>query len=206
MIGAGAGISVSRRQRRDIVRDTFTRADSAVTLGNTELGGAWVVSSGTWGVASGKAYSVDGVAGNRVQIDSLRVDARLSVLMTTTDWTVRQPQVVFRLSATTVWLGFSITDAGLVLVKRDGGGFTTLATGTFTPVNGTTYRLDVEYSGNTIMAWIDGVYIVAYALTGGDITSFNQAGATTIGMRLNGSGTDAANATRWDDLTVGGWA
>lgn len=37
--------------------DTFTRADSAVAIGTASSGGTYTVSSGTWGIASNKAYA-----------------------------------------------------------------------------------------------------------------------------------------------------
>lgn len=42
------------------LKDTFTRADSATTLGSPEVGGPYTVLVGTWGVASGQAYVPSG--------------------------------------------------------------------------------------------------------------------------------------------------
>ena len=43
-----------------VASDTFTRANSAVTLGSTEVGAlAWTANVGTWGISSNQAYCGD---------------------------------------------------------------------------------------------------------------------------------------------------
>lgn len=39
-----------------LISDSFNRADSAVSLGSADVGGAWTAEAGTWGIASNRGY------------------------------------------------------------------------------------------------------------------------------------------------------
>lgn len=43
--------------------DTFTRVDSAVSLGTADVGGAWTAGRGTWGIQTNQAYMATGTTG-----------------------------------------------------------------------------------------------------------------------------------------------
>lgn len=63
------------------VSDTFTRADSAVTPGNTETGQAWVMPSGTWGISSNRLYNVDGSGERWIYVESRLMDCTIKAEM-----------------------------------------------------------------------------------------------------------------------------
>ena len=60
---------VLRAGRPIVLRDTFSRADSALTLGTPDLGPSPTVLSGTWGISSGRAYNASDLDGNLVVWD-----------------------------------------------------------------------------------------------------------------------------------------
>lgn len=54
--------------RKDTTRDTFTRADSALTMGSPEKGNVWVPKAGVWGITNNLAYCATQAGGGTTNI------------------------------------------------------------------------------------------------------------------------------------------
>lgn len=63
----------------DIVVDTFTRADSAVSLGTSETGQPWVQVNNVYGISSGQVYSPNATQNERWVIDTGYSDCTVEV-------------------------------------------------------------------------------------------------------------------------------
>jgi hypothetical protein len=75
----------------------------------------------------------------------------------------------------------------LVLVKRVAGAITTLGTWPTTlSTGGTTYQLELDMSGTTIRALLNGVERIS--VTDGDITAAGRAGVRSAGSNDSGTG------------------
>jgi hypothetical protein len=66
------------------VNDTFTRADSASSLGSADTGQAWDVASGIWGIASNKGQYVSGGGFAHADIESTQADGTVQCDLTGT--------------------------------------------------------------------------------------------------------------------------
>jgi hypothetical protein len=56
VIGGPLGSGAATSSTTVYAADTFTRADSAASLGTSSGGGAWTAQLGTWGIATNKGY------------------------------------------------------------------------------------------------------------------------------------------------------
>jgi hypothetical protein len=146
--GASAGVLVAS--------DTFTRANSALTLGDAETGGTWTPAA-TWGISSNTAYYVSGGSTyNTRAYLSVVGSANATVTVTLTTITATKPGLTFRGSgADTDNCWFLEADvAGYNLVKRVAGATTTVWSGGSVPANGD--AIAVRLSGNDITVYING--------------------------------------------------
>lgn len=187
--------------------DTFTRADSASSLGTADQGGAWTVTAGdgTWGITSNKGYAATPKS-NDHSIATLSV-AQNNVTVScdiTLSSTSNRATAGLRLRAADVsnWLGSYLYKTGtynmLDLQQVVSGAQTSLASVTSLGlVNGNTYNLKVVISGTTAAVYLDGVLKIA-------ATSFNS-GLTTqkYGINLFSLSTDFDDGgTRFDNFLV----
>lgn len=107
-------------------------------------------------------------------------------------WGANGVGVAFRAVDTNNFLSLVVLASSVALVKRVGGTYTTLATGTLAPSNlGIWRNLRVKVIGATIVAFVDGVLAFPlHTLSGGDEVTF--ATATAHGLRSDNGGTGSS--------------
>lgn len=157
-----------------LAADTFTRADSATTLGTSSGGQVWSAPEGTWGITGNRAYlPVNGGGSYNVAY----LDAGQSAVTYTVDLTPRSGDIdlglcalvqdadnliFWDLSGSTLGGGTNITTR---LFHRIGGGtFTGITSAaTVTLAAGTTYALKMVVGPTTIGCYIDNTLVFASA-------------------------------------------
>lgn len=191
MIGLGLSPTLGRPALPS-VSDTFTRADSATSLGSAETGQVWTALAGTWGISAGRAYcaAVEGGGTNRsaVAVDSGASDGTVGVTLAVV---ASESRVLFR--ASDVQNGFIVQAATdrYILYRREAAVYTALGTYLAAPASGD--RVEVVLSGNSIRVRINGVERIA-------VTSTFNLTATRHGLGM-GDGGGAATA-RFDNFRV----
>jgi hypothetical protein len=186
-----------------IVSDTYTRADSALTLGNAETGQAYTAVAGTWGVSSGKAYSASDTNVDVAVIESGLADCTVSVVMNgdvnTGANNFSIPQLLLRYADANNFLILNGVDNVVGLSKIDGGvGSSLVSSGATTTTDNMDYSYRTVLSGNSITVYKDGTSVLTHTLAGGDT---KYAAYTQHGFRLRKSGTPSYNA-RWDSFVI----
>lgn len=197
LIGVDDPITV-RERRRYLLRDTFSRADSALTLGTPDLGPSPTVLSGTWGISSGRAYNASDLDGNLVVWDLATPNGTFEAtvrgtLASGTDF--RLADLVVRVLDTSNYIRIVCGAGAFNVQKADGGAVSNLVATGLAWADDTDYRIKVVMSGNLIRVWRDGANLLSYTLAGGDT---KYAAYTRHGFRLRKSGTPAT-AARWDN-------
>lgn len=168
-----------------IVTDSFTRADSAVSLGTSDSGHAWTAHGATWGVASGRGYQAvaDGTY-HAASVNASVADGKVQATLAAS----AIGGICARLSDDSNFLHLEFGGANdFTLYKRVAGVFTSLGTFTATPAAGDVIAL--ECRGTSLTAYLNGVA----RITATD--AFNSS-ATRWGLSTQ-------NITiRYDDFTV----
>jgi hypothetical protein len=171
-----------------VLSDTFTRADSAVSLGNADTGQAYTALAGTWGISSNQAYLA---VSNAPSIAV--VDAGISDIDMTIDVTVAsgQPSVVFRgVDIPNHLAVFFEADNELSMYSVVANSYTLLDTAAAAFSGDGTYEVRILAVGTAIEVFLDGLSVMT-------ATSSQFQTATLVGFRLEDS-----SACRWDNLTV----
>lgn len=176
------GIMAASRRRTSFVTitDSFNRADSATTLGNTDTGQPWSIltPATTFGISSNKAYIITGNAQRHAVVDAAVSDCTVTVTVSGDTDT----GMCFRATDTdNLW----ITN-GANLFKRVATNFTSM--GTFAYTTGDT--ISAVLSGTSIILKKNGSTLLSLT------DSFNQT-ATKHGLRNFNS-----LASRWDDFSI----
>lgn len=172
-----------------LLRDTFTRADSASSLGNAETGQVWTAIAGTWGVTSGLAYQAVADGGSRglVVAQTTKGDAIIRGVVTASF-----AGLAFRANGSNRLCLIFATDGALY--KMDGGGTVTqLATGSAPSL---TAEMAVRYVGTSIKCYVNDAETIAHTLAGGDVAAYPS---TLTYVGLYGAGNTAG---RIDSLDV----
>lgn len=154
------GNTVSVLGRRTIALDAFTRADSAVSLGTADIGGAWTANVGTWGISSNKAYcpTPDGVATQVATLSTGVPNATVSATFTGTGigTGTAMPWLIFRFVDTSNYLLVSAQSATTIeIFKKIAGSFTQIGTAAHVWASG--QRVMVTFNGSSIVTFVDGV-------------------------------------------------
>lgn len=158
--------------------DTFTRANSATTMGSTSTGAlAWTAQSGTWGITSNDAYDAAPTASTNhsVVVSDTHADGTISVTIGSIGTNGGSPGIIFRATDDSNYLMFS---GGGTVYTRIAGTFTSLGGSGQSLVNGDV--LTVTLNGSSITARINGSVIWSGTST------FNQT-ATKHGLRSYGA-------------------
>lgn len=181
------------------IADTFTRVDSATTLGSTEIGAAAWVAQGTsvWGISSNKAYTT-AAASATVLVESGLNDLDITGKITfNTGGTL--PGLVFRALDDTNRLGIFLdtTADQFQLWKMDAGTNTHIsaAVGSVVVDPAIEYTVRVVAQGTRILGYLNGTPVMDYTLAGADATKYVGAGYTKVGFR-------GSTQNRYDDLSV----
>lgn len=169
-----------------IVSDSFTRANSATSLGTADTGQAWVPLSDTWGITSNTAYKVTASNQGYVVIDSGVSDCTITVTVSGT--TTAGGGITFRATdVSNLWFVECGSGASSVYKSQTGSGLTQMASGWAAFAAGDV--MSVVLSGTSINVKKNGTSI-------GTLTNaFNQT-ATKHGLR------DYTGTIRLDDFSV----
>lgn len=188
----GLGVADVRSGSGIIVSDTFTRADSAASLGTSDSGHAWTAHRGTWGIQTNRGYLATSSGSN----DCASVNASVA------NATVSCVVVAIGAGGSSDWrLVANVTDAdnyfvlvagvgsNYTLYRVQAGGFTSI--GTVAVVPAANDIASIQRQGSTITARVNGT-------SSGAITdTFNQS-ATRFGLASGGS----VSAARYDSFLV----
>lgn len=174
-----------------LVKDSFTRANSAVTMGSTtETSHAWTALAGTWGITSNQAYLVTNATSN----DCVVVDAGAA------DVTVQAKVVTV---AGSQGLAVRVTDADNVITtnltgmfRRTGGVNTAIGTFSSAFVAGDTMR--IVTSGTSIKTYRQAASTGTFELVL-SVTESQGSTNTKHGLRQS-----SAAGGAWDDFRVVG--
>ena len=174
-----------------IVSDSFTRADSATSLGTADTGQTWSAITGTWGIASNQAYN-PGADTNAMAL----VDAGVSDCTVRLKMAARGSSSGMFLRATDAsnWIAFvNGSSTVMSLIKSVAGTVSTVVNIT-TTVALTNDVYQAVLKGTTITLFLNGAQI------GTPQTVTEHATATKFGIGL----ANHASATniRWDDFRV----
>ena len=183
--------------------DSFTRADSASSLGSaTEKGGAWTVLLGTAGISGNKGYAV-GVE-TRAIIPAVLpgTNGTVTATLSSADWTNHPIDLMYRVTDVNNFLALTITAANSAQIRTMiAGTLTSFQVMTLNPslsIN-TPYVFKTVLSGTSVSIYQDGVLLSPspVTLTGGAAAiSGTGAGFWVIA----GTGNDAT--TNIDNFTV----
>jgi hypothetical protein len=171
--------------------DTFTRADSAVTMGTAESGQVWTPSTGTWGIDTGQAYSPDASGDRYTVIEVEGPDGTFDVDLVNASDGSQDSGLVFR------WIdsGNFLLFHNYFLFIVDSGSFSILQANLY-PVGPGAHHLKAVLRGTSIKLYVDGALSNDYTLVGSEATKFTT--PTKIGLRDNSAGLFKAH---FDNLT-----
>lgn len=190
--------------------DTYDRADSAVSLGNSEGPGtpAWAAQAGTWGISSLKAYLASATAtASAVLTSTGLVDGIVQSDITLSPTPNRAlTGLIFRDVDNNNYLVYQLTKTatvdGIALYKRSGGTFTLLASqGGLGFVNGSTYIARAEFYGGTIRMYVNGVLRLTHILSAPDLATYGNNLKYGIFKDVGAAVDDGGS--RFDNFTVG---
>jgi len=162
------------------ITDSFNRADSSSSMGNTDTGQTWVPNSGTWGIASNKAYCVNSESQRTTVVESSRADCVVQVTLST----FNDSGLCWRSSDDSNHFISTATNA----FRREAGSFTSVGSNASAMTNGDV--IAVTLSGNSHSITKNGSAWISYS------SSFNNT-ATKHGLRVHSN-----NTARFDDFSV----
>ncbi|GEM_PF-2675138 len=159
-------------QQRPVIKDTFTRADDATTLGSAETGQVWAVNSGTWGISSNKGQLVTGQAARYdfAYINSGKTDFVADLTLSTVE-DEEGICVAYVDDTHCMWTAYS--GANLWLARKSGGAASGVASAAVTKANGDVLR--VIKVGTSIKIYVNGVLKISYTLTEAENIAFGSA-------------------------------
>lgn len=169
------------------ISDSFNRADSAVSLGSADIGGAWTATTGTWGISSNKGYLVTDAGQDVAQIDSGVANCTIRCLYSTVG--ANSQRLVFRFTDASNFLICQTEGTAYKVYKYVAGGFTQLGTYSVTPADGD--QIMVVLNGSNIDFYLNGTLRISVS------DAFNNT-ATRHGL----GGANNTGAARWEDYSV----
>lgn len=186
--GCVCDLDALRIPQATYVSDTFTRADSASSLGSADSGQAYTVPTGTGGISSNKAYNVSATADFNAVVDAGVADCVIEV---TLDTLGGDPGLYYRSDGTAAnWIRAVAAGTTLVVTKCVSSVQTAILTVTSLTWNNGDI-LKVVVSGSVQAFYQNGTYR-------GTVTDSANASNTRHGI---GAGTGNSSA-RWDNLTI----
>ena len=168
-----------------VVADTFTRADSAVSLGSTETGSAGVLAwtshtaTAVWGISTNRAYCPTSTAsGANATVNAAVADC--SVSLTLAVFENGQGNLLFRYVDESNFLFVAPVTAGFDLYRVSGGAFTVIGTNATAPASGDVVK--ATFSGSAITIYVNDVSRIT-------ATESAHSTATRHGMRAGAAPT-----------------
>lgn len=149
-----------------VVSDTFTRADSALTLGNAETGQAWGTAS-TWGVASGKGYLVNATGGGsdpHAWVDSGVANGAIAcdVTVSTTVENGLEGLLFNRLDGSNYFVVRISNNSDTISILRNLAGVrSTIASVALVLADAQTVAVRVVRAGSSILVYADGLLMIS---------------------------------------------
>lgn len=184
------------------VTDTFTRADSALSLGVADTGHTWTTRAGTMGISSNQAYAPALGTTNLLQaafatVDTGASDVTIELTMPTARSAISFDGILFRyVDNDNFWLArYSWQNVRVQLDLMSGASFLAAVNtaGISPPQAHDGMDMAVVLSGTSIELFIDGVSYIA-------TTSSTFQTATTHGIVI-GNNVDTT-VSRLDDLSI----
>lgn len=175
---------LQRRRRRGgavaqtLVSDSFTRANSAVTLGSADTGQAWTANRGTWGISSNAAYNpvIDASTLDTATVDAGSANVTVSVTLAT--YAAAQ-RVCGRQTDAANGLLVDVQDTAINLYRVTADSPNLLGTAAIVAASGCTIALVM--SGNSISVRFNGSQVI------GPITESQGSSVTKHGLGNGGS-------------------
>lgn len=155
---------------------------------------------GTWGISGNKAYCpLTGAAAPIAVVEASSVPAYYQANVSSTAYATQPPQLLFLYVDVNNHILADITSTAVSLFKRDAGTYTQLGTSAFSPVNGTTYLLRVEYASDTgvLRVLLDETERISYTMTSAEHTKYGASTARSVGFR--GGNTSDVSGITWDN-------
>lgn len=201
-------------QERGNLADTFTRADSAVSLGTAETvdvveSGAWTANLGTWGIVSNRAYLVTTTAsGTATLATSFIMDGVVEADITLSPTALRSVVgLVFRANSSTENLSARLRLLSGVnaveLYQRVGAADTLVAAfNSAGLVASTTYRLRVAFYGPRVRVYLDNVLRIDYTILTADLTFFTSSNDNRAGLFISAGAALDDGGSRIDNFSL----
>ena len=173
--------------------DSFTRADSASSLGNTDTGQTWTPTVGTWGISSNQAYLPTSGAATNFAVLDLGSGSQV-VQFTLAGTPVDGMGITFRFQdSSNYWQVFRSSSFGTWNIYKTISGTPTFVSNTGTTDTNAGAIVRVETNGTTINVYVDGNL-------GANITDSALQTATKVGIL--GASTVAGTSARWDNFSA----
>lgn len=150
--------------------DTFTRADSATTLGSD-----WTAITGTWGVSGGNAYNPSGTTNACAVVDSGAADALVQVTLSDTTASVKTIGLYVRVTDADNWIRF-VFSAGALFLQKKVAGAATATVKTVTQAVAVGDVLGLRLSGASITGLLNGADVLGGAQTVSEFTTIANHG------------------------------
>lgn len=148
-------------QYQTLIKDTFSRTATVSAIGKADTGQTWQSLRGTWGISNQQAYTTTCAAPGYVVVEGGVVDGAIEVTLPTN---AQDAYVVFRAVDANNLLVVENVGPRYQLAKRVNGVKTVLGeTTNITPANGDV--LKVEFNGNDIVLWVNGVLSISKSET-----------------------------------------
>jgi pectate lyase len=180
-LGVGGGATL-------LIQDTFTAVNGTTLPGHAPdvntPGNAWVVQSGAGNIQNNKAQCSTGVWVATIDSGQANVTVTADIVLSVAG-SDDGPVVRFQ-DANNYWFADASGSNNFILYEKTGGSFVQRASTTVTVSTGTTYTVQVQASGTTITATINGGNPISY----GSATDFQT--ATKHGIKLDNA-TDTAD-------------
>ena len=191
LLGARVAAAVSA------ITDTFTRADSATSLGTTETGQAWEIVGGTWGVTNGTMYKSVGGASTRAHavVDWGSADMSVTVQIPSRGTAAGYPCLVGRFVDEGNGYFVQLNPSPGTLARRVGGVNTVVISNLGTTVAGDSMKLSIrEQGGGTVLTvYRNGTQVSTYTDTAVGRPAGTRAGVFSYGVYVD---------ARFDNFTV----
>ena len=180
------------------ITDSFTRANSTTSLGDTTTGQVWTAHTGGWGISSNQGYQSTPTNDAMATVESHSLSNCTISADITSGALGYLGGLLFRyLNVNNCWVARLNTNAGsnaLELYRRSGGTWTLV--GSWSPAGlaaSTTYALSVVLLGSSITVKLNGTTRIT-------ATNSQEADATRHG--LYGHAVSNSGAMRWDNFSI----
>lgn len=195
---------------RGSLADTFSRVNSASSLGTSTHGEAWTAQAGTWGISSEQGYivSTSQTDGSAVLTSGFLMDGVIEADVTLSSTSERAVAgLVFRAQDTNEYLLVrmrKVSGADIIEFVRRVGGVNTVVS-SFTPAglaNGTTYHLAVEFFSAQVRVYLDGVLKLDTILASANVPTYANAANNLYGLYVSSGAALDDGGSRFDNFSA----